>query len=172
MGNSNTITSEEFVKLINENRSKLYKTAMAILKNDDDACDAIQDALLSAYKNISSLKNKKYFLTWLTRILINKCYDIINKNKKVTYVDSDITDNTIGYVDSYNVESILENTLNRIDDSLREVAVLYYYDELSVEDISNILSIPKGTVKSRLSRARTQLYEIIKKEEGELDEGH
>lgn len=169
MESSNNISSEEFVELINKNRSKLYKTAIAILKNDDDACDAIQEALMSGYKNLSSLKNKEYFLTWLTRILINKCYDIIAKNKKISYVDGEVTENTAGYYDTYKIESSLESTLNQIDEDLKEVVVLYYYDELAVIDIANMLLIPEGTVKSRLSRARAQIYKIIKKEEGEVD---
>ena len=164
----NSISEEEYIELINQNRAKLYKTAMAILKNDDDACDAIQEALMSSYKNLQSLQNKQYFVTWLTRILINKCYDIIAKNKKISYVDGEVTENTAGYYDTYKVESSLENTLNKIDKDLREVVVLYYYDELSVSEIANILLIPDGTVKSRLSRARLQISKIIEKEEGEI----
>lgn len=73
---------EVFIQSINQNRLKMYKTAIAILKNEDDANDAIQDALYSAYKNYYNLKEKSYFSTWIIRILINKCYDIINKKKK------------------------------------------------------------------------------------------
>ena len=78
---------EVFENLINSQKSKLYKTGMAILKNDDDTCDAIQETLISAYKNFNSLANIEYFGTWITRILINKCYDIIRKNKKVSYMN-------------------------------------------------------------------------------------
>ena len=73
---------EAFERLINSVKVRLYKTGMAILKNDDDTCDAIQETLLSAYKNINSLQNEELFATWITRILINKCYDVIRKNKK------------------------------------------------------------------------------------------
>ena len=160
---------EIFINSINENRLKMYKTAIAILKNEDDANDAIQDALYSAYKNYDSLKEKSYFTTWIIRILINKCYDIINKNKKIAYIDDSITENTTGVEDNYEVESSLEWVLNKIDKDLKEIVVLYYYDELPVGDIAEILEIPQGTVKSRLSRAREQIREIMKKEEGEFD---
>ncbi len=160
---------EQFIQNINENRLKMYKTAFAILKNEDDANDAIQDALYSAYKNYENLKEKAYFTTWIIRILINKCYDIINKNKKVAYIDDSITENTTGVEDSYEVESSLEWVLKQIDKDLKEIVVLYYYDELSVTEISNILGIPQGTVKSRLSRAREQIGKIMKKEEGEFN---
>jgi len=158
-----------FIQNINENRLKMYKTAIAILKNEDDANDAIQDALYSAYKNYYNLKEKSYFSTWIIRILINKCYDIINKNKKIAYIDDSITQNTTGEPDTYEVENSLEWVLNQIDKDLKEIVVLYYYDELSVTEIANILEIPQGTVKSRLSRARTQIGKIMEKEEGEFN---
>lgn len=159
---------EIFIKDINENRIKMYKTAISILKNEDDANDAIQEALFSAYKNYNNLREKSYFSTWIIRILINKCYDIINKNKKVAYIDDSITQNTMGETDKYDVENSLEWVLDKIDKDLKEIVVLYYYDELSVNEISEILEIPKGTVKSRLSRAREQIRKIIKHEGGEL----
>lgn len=159
----------QFIELINSNRLKMYKTAIAILKNEDDANDAIQDALYSAYKNYENLKDKNLFTTWIIRILINKCYDIINKNKKIVYMDDSITENTAGKVDTYEIESSLEWVLNKIDKDLKEIVVLYYYDELSVTEIAKILEIPSGTVKSRLSRARNQIGKILEKEEGEFD---
>jgi RNA polymerase sigma-70 factor (ECF subfamily) len=167
MDNLQEISKEEYVELINANRLKMYKTAMAILKNDEDACDAIQEALLSSYKSLSSLKNKEFFVTWITRILINKCYDIIQKNKRVVYVDDNITENTLGYYDTYKTESELEYVLSKLDEELKQIVVLYYYDELKVGEISNILLIPEGTVKSRLARARKKIEEILKKEEGD-----
>lgn len=160
---------EIFIQNINQNRLKMYKTAIAILKNEDDANDAIQDALYSAYKNYYNLKEKSYFSTWIIRILINKCYDIINKNKKIAYIDDSITQNIIGEPDTYAIENSLEWVLNQIDKDLREIVVLYYYDELSVMEIANIFEIPQGTVKSRLSRAREQIGKIIEKEEGEFN---
>ena len=160
---------EQFINLIDRNRLKMYKTAIVILKNDDDANDAIQEALYSAYKNYDNLKDKSLFTTWLIRILINKCYDIINKNKKVVYIDETINENLHGEFDNYEIENSLEWVLNQIDKDLKEIVVLYYYDEISVSEIADILQIPAGTVKSRLSRARTQIGAIIEKEEGEFN---
>lgn len=155
-----------FEELINASKTKMYKTAMAILKNDDDACDAIQEALFSAYKNFDSLKEKKYFQTWIIRILINKCYDLISKNKKVISINQKLEINEeSSYYDFYKEESSLENVLNQIDTDLRTITVLYYYDEFSVAEIAETLNIPEGTVKSRLSRARSQIYNILKVEE-------
>ena len=160
---------EFFIQKINENRLKMYKTAIAILKDEDDANDAIQEALYSAYKNYYSLREKSYFTTWIIKILINKCYNIINKNKKIAYIDDTIIQNTASSEDNYEIENSLEWVLNQIDKELKEIVVLYYYDDFSVADIANVLDIPQGTIKSRLSRAREQIKEIIKKEEGEFN---
>lgn len=160
---------EFFIKKINENRLKMYKTAIAILNDEDDANDAIQEALYSAFKNYYSLREKSYFTTWIIKILINKCYNIINKNKKIAYIDDTIIQNTASSEDTYKIENSLEWVLNQIDKDLKEIVVLYYYDDFSVADIANILEIPQGTVKSRLSRAREQIKEIINKEEGEFN---
>lgn len=159
---------EAFERLINSVKTKLYKTGMAILKNDDDTCDAIQETLLSAYKNINNLQKEEYFATWITRILINKCYDIIRKNKKITTINKELeVSENASYYDVYSEESSLERTLNMIEPELKVVSVLYYYDDFSIKEISEMLNIPEGTVKSRLSRAREKMYEILKKEEGE-----
>lgn len=164
----NNSNPEAFERLVNSVKVKLYKTGMAILKNDDDVCDAIQETLLSAYKNFSSLNHEEYFATWITRILINKCYDIIKKNKKVTYLNEKMeVEEDAAYYDRYKEESTVERVLNEIDPDLKLVTVLFYYDGFSVKEISEMINIPEGTVKSRLSRARDKMYDILKKEEGE-----
>lgn len=156
-----------FSNLIEKVKYKLYKTGMAILKNDDDTCDAIQETLIKAYKNIKTLNNNEYFTTWIVRILINQCYDIIRKKDKIVSMSEKLQANQNTYYELYSQESSLEQVLNMLDKDLKLVTVLYYYDDLSVTTISEILNIPEGTVKSRLSRAREKIYTILKEEEGE-----
>lgn len=112
---------------------------MSILKNDDDTCDAIQETLVSAYKNLKSLREPQYFSSWIIKILINKSYDIIRKNKKIKYLNEKMQIEEETYYDIYSSESELENVLTQLDENLRLVVVLYYYDDLSVADISKIL---------------------------------
>ena len=159
---------EAFAELIEEYKLPIYKTAKAILKDEDDICDAIQDTALSIYKNISNLKNEKYFKTWIIRITINKCYDIIAKNK----LNSEKEEKIKIYNEVHNnfdkniiLKTDLESALNELDEDLRLTTVLYYYNDLPIAEISDILGIPKGTVKSRIFRARERLYEILSKEE-------
>ena len=70
---------DAFCRLMDENVQSMYKIAAAYLKNDEDVADAIQDTILSCYENLKSLKQNRYFKTWMIRILINKCKDMIQK---------------------------------------------------------------------------------------------
>ena len=160
---------ELFNSLINPLKIKLYKTGMSILKNDDDVCDAVQNTMFSAYRNFEKLENEKFFSTWITRIMINNCYDIIKNNKKISYLNEKMEKEDGFYYDTYKEESKVEKALNSIDEDLRMVALLYYYDGFPVKEISKICDIPEGTVKSRLSRCRERLY-ILLKEEGDNNE--
>lgn len=158
---------EAFGMLVQAYKLKMYKTAKAILRNEDDVCDAIQDALISIYKNISKLENNEYFATWATRIVINKCYDIIKKQGKNNIINIEDAYEVKTY-DNYDENYILNNILNKIDENLKLIIVMYYYNELNVKEIAEILNIPEGTVKSRLHTARIKLYNILSKEEGEI----
>lgn len=84
------------------------------------------------------------------------------KNKKIVDI-SEAKNHELQTFDTYN-EFGLEQVLNILDKNLKEIIVMYYYDDISVQDISKIIDIPQGTVKSRLARARSKLYEILSKE--------
>lgn len=160
---------QAFSELIEEYKLSIYKTAKAILKDEDDVCDVIQDTALSIYKNISNLKNEKYFKTWVIRITINKCYDIITKyrldDEKKLKIQSNFEEIHNGFDREVIVKVDLEKALDLLEDELRIITVLYYYNDFSISEISKILNIPKGTVKSRVFRAREKLYDILSKEE-------
>lgn len=160
---------EAFERLIEEYKLPIYKTAKAILKDEDDVCDAIQDTCLSIYKNINKLKNEKHFKTWVIRITINKCYDIVAKQKLNSKKEEKVQLNETRYENNFAnniiVKTDLENAINLLEEDLKLVTVLYYYNDMSISDISMVLNIPKGTVKSRVFRAREKLYHILNKEE-------
>lgn len=158
-----------FAELIDEYKLPIYNTAKAILKDEDDVCDAIQDTALSIYKNIKNLKNEKYLKTWIIRITINKCYDVITKRKlneeKISKAKIDVNEIHSGFDKEIIEKTDLQEALNLLEEDLKITTVLYYYDDLSVSEISSILNIPKGTVKSRIFRAREKLYETLSKKE-------
>ena len=71
---------ETFITESEANTGLMYRIAWSILRNDTDCQDAVQDALLKAWANLSKLQNESFVRTWLTRILINSCHDILRKN--------------------------------------------------------------------------------------------
>ena len=161
--------SNKFTELLEENKLKFYKTAKIILKNDDDVYDALQDALISMYQNYYSLKDKKLFSTWGTRIVINKCYDFLRKQKNNVLAFDEIVENSAEMssfdeydIDKYGIKKVMNENLS---EEQKLVIILFYYDDYSLKDISKILDIPEGTVKSRLSKAREILKEKLEKEE-------
>ena len=157
----------EFTKLIEENKLKFYKTAKVILKNDDDIYDALQEALISIYQNYKQLKDKKYFSTWATRIVINKCYDLLRKNRNnIIPIDEKVeNDMKIAQYDEYEVDEYgIKDAMKCLNEDLKLIMILYYYDNYSVKEISQIINIPEGTVKSRLSKAREVLKQKLDKE--------
>lgn len=163
-----SIELNSFTNLIEENKLRFYKTAKAILKNDDDVYDALQEALMSIYQNFMQLKDLKFFSTWATRIVINKCYDLLRKNKNniVSFDESmennlNNSRNDVYDIDQYGIRLAIES----LNEDLKLITILYYYDDYSVSEISKIVDIPVGTVKSRLSRAREILKNKLGKEE-------
>lgn len=145
---------EAFFKLIEDNKVSLYKAAKAILNNDDDIADAIQETVIAAYKNIKSLKNDAYFKTWLTKILINKCKDIIAKNKDVIALDDYLEE---GYTQEFLSKFEIEDMLTSLSKEQKLVISLYYISQFNTREISEILKESEGTIKSRLSRARNKI---------------
>lgn len=159
---------QKFTELLEENKLRFYKTAKIILKNDDDIYDALQDALISMYQNYDSLKKKEFFSTWGTRIVINKCYDFLRKKRNDIISLEETTENKIVLstydeyeIDKYGIKQAMEN----LSEDQKLITILYYYDDYSVKEISKIVDIPEGTVKSRLSKAREILKEKLEKGE-------
>jgi len=150
---------EAFMALIHTEKVKMYRIAKAMLRDETNIEDAIQTTILKAYENIKKLKKEDFFQTWLIRILINECNNIIRSYKKIIVIEDH--DNSMVAFDRY--EDIdLCNAIQSLTEELRAVTVLYYYEDMNQERIATLLEIPKGTVKSRLSRAREQLEERLK----------
>ena len=138
----------------------MYRIAKAMLRDETNIEDAIQTTILKAYENIK-IKKRRIFQTWLIRILINECNNIIRAYKNVIVTEEN--DYIMSACDQY--EDIdLCNAIQSLHEELRAVTVLYYYEDMNQESIAKLLEIPKGTVKSRLSRAREQLQKRLKME--------
>lgn len=153
----NTIKKEEFERLVIENQLSMYRLAMSILKNSNDAEDAVSETVLTAYEHLSSLKKNDSFKAWMMTILVNVSKKMLRKKKRVVLYDD------LGLFEKSTDEGSCEmwETVLTLNAKYAKVVILYYYEGFSTREIARILHIPEGTVKSRLSRARSKLQQII-----------
>ena len=149
---------DAFDKLMRTQLKKMYRIAIAMLQNEEDAADAIQETVLRCWQKIGQLKNDKYFETWLTRILINQCNDILRGRKKIVYVE-DIPE--IAHEDHYFNDEWKE-ILSGLSEKYRVVMELYYVDGFSAKEIAGMLHITDTNVRKRMVRGRKQLEQILK----------
>ena len=147
--------ADAFTELMQSQMQNMYKTARALLENDEDAADAISDTILACWEKLEQLKNPEYFRTWMTRILINKCNDILRKKKEMYLMGDRPQEIPFSPQEYDNVEWL--ETLKGLDEKYRLILILYYVNGLKTPDISAVLHIPVSTVRTRLSRARDQL---------------
>ena len=150
------MTKEEFSREAEAVRGTMYRVTCAYLQSEHDRLDAVQEALLHAWRSLPKLRAEKYFRTWLIRILIRECINIQRRQKRMVPVEQ--LPETPRETASQNLE--LRDAILRLPEPLRIVIVLFYMEGYSANEISRILHWPKGTVCSRLARAR----ERIKKE--------
>lgn len=146
--------ADAFTELMTGQMQHMYKTAFAILANDEDAADAISDTILTCWEKLERLKETRYFRTWMTRILVNKCYDILRK-KELLVAEETLPDIAV-QERSYEVTEWKE-AISRLDEKYRVIMTLYYVEGFLTREISEILDIPESTVRTRLARGREKL---------------
>ncbi|ANU26237.1 RNA polymerase subunit sigma-24 [Planococcus versutus] len=129
-------------------KEALLRTALAFLKNEHDALEALQETTYRAFKNIHTLKEPSYAKTWLIRIVINYCQDQLKKDKRFVrngeYVDSSVSD------DLTQIE--LQEALSMLSPADQQLIYMKYFQDVKIKDIATIEKIPEGTVKSRLHK--------------------
>lgn len=136
--------------LMDMHRKALYNTAIIITKNEQDALDALSEAILSCWKNIPLLKNTGNFKTWLTRIVINKCCDILKDRKRF----SDTEHECAAEEYDYDTRMQVRENLMKLQQNDKLILTLFYFNDFSVREIAEILDITTAAVKTRLSRSR------------------
>lgn len=158
------MSGEEFAKKVLETEPSLYRVARSILKNDADCADAMQDAILSAYERLDTLKEERYFKTWITRILINECYDLLrslDRHAAVSYDDYAENLMPAGTRTEQADFSELYYELERLDDEYRLPLMLHYIGGYSTKEIAQIAGVSDGSIRVRLHRGRKLLKEKL-----------
>lgn len=148
---------DEFFNLLRPEQGKLYRTAWAILGNEADARDALQEAVIRAYRAFGQLKGgAAAFPSWIRRILVNQCSLILRKRSRVIPVERP-EELVPEATDTIPEGSDVWEAVSRLPDHYRSVVVLRFLQDLPLEEIAAALNIPLGTVKSRLHAALKQL---------------
>lgn len=145
---------DAFAELIRLYTKDMYRIALAILMNDEDAADAIQDTVLVCWEKIDTLKYAEYFKTWMTRILINRCNTMRKKMQKTCRLEEY---EEAAVYDEYNLE--LKEALSILEEKYRIIMTMFYSEGYHIEEIARMLKIPKSTVQTRLHRGRKKLAE-------------
>jgi RNA polymerase sigma-70 factor, ECF subfamily len=146
-----------FERLFQKHSVSLYRVARGILKCDSDIEDAIQETIIKVYQKLGSLRSNEYFKTWMIKILINECNNIIRGNKKKVSLPDIEPEFFEGNFESMELFSVVQS----LEPSLRIVTILFYYEGLPQKVIAEILDLPIGTVSSRLSRSREELRVLL-----------
>ena len=161
-----------YADIVNLYQHKLYQICYRMLGNKQEAEDIAQEAFVRAYINLHSYDQKRKFSTWIYRIATNLCIDRIRKKKPDYYLDAEVagTDGLDMYsqiaadeklpedvVAQMELQDRIQYEISRLPDKYRSVIVLKYIEELSLQEISDILDMPLGTVKTRIHRGREAL---------------
>lgn len=136
----------------------MYRVSMCYLGNVEDAADAVQDALVSAWEKRDRLKKPEQFRAWVMRILTNRCIDLLRKRKRFSFFP---LEEDTAVIDTSASPSPVMEAVGRLKPELRLVVTLHYADGCSVAEIADALCIPSGTVKTRLRSARKQLSRTL-----------
>ena len=157
-----------FEELVASNEKRIYNICYRMMKNDQDAQDMAQEALIKAWKNLRNFNLKAAFSTWLYRIAVNTCLDELRKRKNTSQSIEELNEKGItiedeqsgNFSESSDLRQGLSEAMDKLDPNEKIIIVLKDVQGYSYEEIGEILSCPVGTVRSRLSRSRKKLAEI------------
>ena len=173
---------EAFSALVENYQSKIINMSYGMLSDQEDAYDAAQEVFIKVFRSIDSFEEKSSFSTWIYRITVNVCNDMLRKRQRkisalslYSSTDDDeekvleIKDDAPTPQDAAEInETQLEvwRAISELSDEYKTVITLFDLEGLSYDEISSIIKVPVGTVKSRLSRARAALKKnLLKKRE-------
>lgn len=150
----------EFADRVHAMQERLYRMAYGQLRDEHDRKDAVQEAILKAWKSRDRLRDGAYFETWLIRILINECHNIQRAGRRVVPVET-LPERPYIEEQMEGGDAELREAVLALPEKLRLPVMLHYIEGYTTEEAAVILRVPVGTVRSRLKRAREQLKEAL-----------
>lgn len=144
--------SDAFVEAADGVKGKLYHTAYVIMGSEAEAMDAVDETLFNAWRSIRSLREPRFFATWITRILINQCNMKLRRRKREMPADR------LPVPAGEDFDTLpVRDAVRRLPEDLRMAIGLRYFADMTVPAVAEALSLPEGTVKSRLRKALSLL---------------
>lgn len=176
------VNIEDLDQLVKRQLPKFYRQAYRQLENSHDAEDAVQDALVSAYKNLSQFRGTAQLSTWLMAIVINTARMQLRRRRRlVSFEDQPIAcEKGATVLDIFEdkqpnpeencvnseLRSLLAKAMTGLSPALREATEFYYVDGMTAAQASEALGVPVGTIKARLARSRAKLAKLLGRESG------
>jgi RNA polymerase sigma-70 factor (ECF subfamily) len=161
-----------FEQLVLSGSDRVFRVARAILGNDADARDAVQEAYVSAWRELPRLRDHQTFDAWLRRIVVNACRAGLRRRRRIREISLDVrafdrADVAADLPDSIGETDMLARAFERLDEGKRAILVLHYLEHESIGSIATAMEVAPGTVKWRLSEARAALGRALTAEEAE-----
>ncbi|MFB0938495.1 MAG: RNA polymerase sigma factor [Urechidicola sp.] len=163
--------SNSFSVLVERYQNMVFALALKMLKHREESEEVSQDTFIKVYKSLSKFNGESKFSTWIYRIAYNTCLDRIKKNSKYNnnVEINEITSNEISHTESIfdsleNKERsiIVKQCMDKLPEDERIIIHLFYFEELNLKEIVEIVSMTEGNVKVKLFRARKKLFSIFK----------
>ncbi len=159
IGKAKSGDKEAFALLVKRYKNTVFRYSYGMLADRMEAEDVSQEAFVKAFYSLSKLDNIYAFASWLKRIVSNLCYDRIQKQKKTNSVSGEFIETRISNNDMErtDLQMTIEEAIEKLSPEHREAIILREVEGYSYDEISGMLNIPLGTVKSRISAARLLL---------------
>ncbi|MFH0951823.1 MAG: RNA polymerase sigma factor [Patescibacteria group bacterium] len=162
---------QEYRTIVNRFEAKLLRYASYLVRDKEQAADVVQNAFIKAFINLQGFNTKRKFSSWLYRIVHNEAINEIKKHRReISLEDNDWIkeiksddDSIEETLDKKEAAGILKESLDKIPVNYRESLTLYYLEDKSYEEISDILHLPLGTVGTRLARGKTALKKVYER---------
>ena len=146
------MTEREYAQCAENLRQQLYRTALLYLGSEAMAMDAVDEAVYKGFLAYRKLRRPEYFSTWMTRILMNVCNTVLKRRRRECAAD-ELPETAVEEYDALP----LREAVGKLPRELREVIVLRYFAQLTLEETAESLGVPRGTVSTRQRRALTLL---------------
>jgi len=155
---------EAFALLADASIARLDAVARLVIRDPDRAKDAVQEALIRAWRDLRALRDPDRFDAWLRRLLVHACYDQLRRDRRRP-IEVELLSLDLQVIPDQSAETAARDELaqafRRLDPDQRLVLVLHYYLDLPLPDVASAIGIPVGTAKSRLARALTALRSVL-----------